>query len=135
MHGPAGWYRHLAGTMAAADIRVNVTADGKSPHAQFRIENTGHSGAALTLKDAYGAGSQTLSLNPGQSKTVVIPTQGGWYDLTVTSAADPSLSASWQAGWRIGRALRRPPAGADQPQPRHQHGAPQRQGKQQQRRP
>ncbi|MET3923550.1 phospholipase C [Arthrobacter sp. UYEF20] len=91
MHGPAGWYRRLAGTTAAADVRVTVTADGKSQHAQFRIENTGSAGVALTLKDAYGAGSQTLSLNPGQGKTVVIPTQGGWYDLTITSAGDPKL--------------------------------------------
>ncbi|HEY1155709.1 MAG TPA: phospholipase domain-containing protein, partial [Arthrobacter sp.] len=91
MHGPAGWFRRLAGTTAAADIRVSVTADGKAPHAQFRIENAGTTGANLTLKDAYGSGSQTLSLNPGQAKTVVIPTPGGWYDLTVTSAADPKL--------------------------------------------
>ncbi|MFC4395543.1 phosphocholine-specific phospholipase C [Arthrobacter sedimenti] len=91
MHGPAGWFRRLAGTTAAADIRVSVTADGKAPHAQFRIENAGTTGATLILKDAYGSGSQTLSLNPGQAKTIVIPTPGGWYDLTVTSAADPKL--------------------------------------------
>jgi phospholipase C len=91
MHGPAGWYRRLAGTTAAADLRVTLTADGKASHAQFRIENTGSAGAALTLKDAYGAGTQPLSLNPGQGKTVVIPTQGGWYDLTITSAEDPKL--------------------------------------------
>jgi len=91
MHGPAGWYRRLAGTTAAPDLRVTVTADGKSPHAQFRIENTGSTGVALTLKDAYDAGSQALSLNPGQGKKVVIPTQGGWYDLTITSAGDAKL--------------------------------------------
>ncbi|HET8878511.1 MAG TPA: phospholipase domain-containing protein, partial [Arthrobacter sp.] len=91
LHGPAGWYRRLAGTTAAADLRVTVTADGKSPHAQFRIENTGPAAAALTLKDAYGAGNQTLALNPGQAKTVPLPTQGGWYDLTITSATDPKL--------------------------------------------
>ncbi|HAP91689.1 MAG TPA: phospholipase C, phosphocholine-specific, partial [Arthrobacter bacterium] len=73
------------------DLRVTVTADGKAPHAQFRIENTGSTGEALTLTDAYGAGTQTLSLNPGQSKTVVIPTQGGWYDLRITSSGDAKL--------------------------------------------
>jgi phospholipase C len=91
MHGPNGWYRRFAGTTAAADLRVTVTADGAAPHAQFRIENAGPATAELTLKDAYGAGSQSLSLNPGQGKTVVVPTQGGWYDLTVTASADPKL--------------------------------------------
>ncbi|WP_369046732.1 phosphocholine-specific phospholipase C [Sinomonas sp. P10A9] len=91
LHGPAGWYRRLAGTTTAADIRVTVTRNGAAGHAQFRITNAGSAAAALTLKDAYGTGSQALALNPGQGKTVVIPTQGGWYDLTVTAAADPKL--------------------------------------------
>ncbi|WP_350224866.1 phospholipase domain-containing protein [Arthrobacter sp. fls2-241-R2A-200] len=72
-------------------MRVTVTANGKSPHAQFRIENDGATGVTLTVTDAYGAGSQTVSLTRGEDKLVVIPTQGGWYDLTVTSAADPKL--------------------------------------------
>ncbi|MGT2463437.1 phosphocholine-specific phospholipase C [Sinomonas atrocyanea] len=91
MHGPAGWYRRLAGTAAAADVRVAVAADGTAGHARFRIENAGSAKADLTLKDAYGAGTQALSLNPGQARTVVLPTSGGWYDLTVTSAQDPAL--------------------------------------------
>lgn len=91
MHGPASWYRRFAGTTSAADIRVSVTRDGAAGHAQFRIENAGSAAAALTLTDAYGSGSQALALNAGQAKTVVIPTQGGWYDLKITSAADPKL--------------------------------------------
>ncbi len=91
MHGPNGWYRRLAGTTAAADIRVGVTADGAAAHARFRIENAGSTRTRLTLSDAYGQGSQTLSLNPGQARTVVVPTEGGWYDLTLTSSADPQL--------------------------------------------
>ncbi|MDQ4503071.1 phosphocholine-specific phospholipase C [Sinomonas sp. ASV322] len=86
MHGPSGWFRRFAGTTAAADIRVSVARDGAAAHAQFRIENAGSAAVSLKLVDAYGAGSQTLALNPGQAKTVVVPTQGGWYDLTVTSA-------------------------------------------------
>jgi phospholipase C len=91
MHGPNGWYRRLAGTTAGTDLRVAVAADGGAGHAQFRIANAGSSRVDLTLSDAYGKGTQTLSLNPGQGKTVVIPTQGGWYDLTVTSSGDPKL--------------------------------------------
>ena len=91
MHGPNGWYRRLAGTTAAADIRVGVTADGAAAHARFRIENAGSTRTRLTLSDAYGQGTQTLSLNPGQARTVVVPTEGGWYDLTLTSSADPQL--------------------------------------------
>lgn len=91
MHGPAGWYRRFAGATAGADIRVTVGADGKAGHAQFRIANAGAAAIKLRLKDSYGAGSQSLDLNPGQAKTVVIPTQGGWYDLTVTSPADAKL--------------------------------------------
>ncbi|MEA5454072.1 phospholipase C, phosphocholine-specific [Sinomonas sp. JGH33] len=91
MHGPAGWFRRLAGTTAAADLQVSVARDGVAGHAQFRIENAGSSAVSLKLVDSYGAGSQALALNPRQAKTIVIPTQGGWYDLTVTSAADPKL--------------------------------------------
>ncbi|MDQ4213076.1 phosphocholine-specific phospholipase C [Microbacterium sp. ASV81] len=89
-HGPAGWYRRYAGTTAAADIRVSVAGDGEAAHARIRIENAGSRAAALTLADAY-AGSQSLHLQAGQATTVVVSTNGGWYDLTVTSDADPKL--------------------------------------------
>ena len=91
MHGPNGWYRRFAGTTAGTDIRVAVSADGAAAHARFRIANTGSARVDLTLADAYGNGGQTLALNPGQEKTVVIPTAGGWYDLTVTSSGDAAL--------------------------------------------
>ena len=91
MHGPSGWYRRFSGTTASPDIRVTATGNGVAGHAQFRIENAGPAPAPLKLTDSYGAGSQALELNPGQAKTVVIPTHGGWYDLTVTSSADPTL--------------------------------------------
>lgn len=91
MHGPAGWYRRLAGTTAASDIQVTIAGDGTASHARLKITNGGTTPATLTLVDAYGTGSQTLTLKPGQGKTVVIPTQGGWYDLTVTAAADTAF--------------------------------------------
>ncbi len=105
MHGPAGWYRRFAGTTAAADIRATVARDGASGHAQFRIMNAGPAAAALTLTDAYGAGSQKLALNPGQAKTVVMQTQGGWYDLKLTAAADPKLVRILAGRLDDGRAL------------------------------
>lgn len=105
MHGPAGWYRRYAGTTAAADIRATVTRDGASGHAQFRIENAGPAAAALTLTDANGAGSQALALNPGQTKTVVIPVQGGWYDVKLTAASDPKLVRVLAGRLDDGRAL------------------------------
>jgi phospholipase C len=74
-------------------------------HARFRIENAGSAAAALTLTDAYGAGSQELALNAGQAKTVVIPTQGGWYDLKLTAAADPKLVRILAGRLDDGRAL------------------------------
>lgn len=91
MHGPSGWYRRFAGTTAAADVRVSVSADGDARHARFRIENAGSIRASLELQDAYGHGSQPLALRPGQARTVVVPTSAGWYDLTVRSATDPTL--------------------------------------------
>ncbi|KHL01011.1 phosphocholine-specific phospholipase C [Sinomonas humi] len=91
MHGPSGWYRRFAGTTAAADVRVTVVRDGDAAHAQFRLENKGSTAVRLALQDAYGSGSQNVALNPGQAKAVVIRTQGGWYDLAVTSTDDPAL--------------------------------------------
>ncbi|MDP5226134.1 MULTISPECIES: phospholipase C, phosphocholine-specific [Arthrobacter] len=91
MHGPAGWHRRYAGTTATADVRVTVAGDGAAAHARFRIENSGGTAVELRLADAYADGARTLSLNPGQASTVVVPTRGGWYDLTVTSAQDPTL--------------------------------------------
>ncbi|NUP73248.1 MAG: hypothetical protein HOQ07_01140, partial [Sinomonas sp.] len=46
-----------------------------------------------------------LALNPGQAKTVVIPTQGGWYDLKVASAADPKLVRVLAGRLEDGRSL------------------------------
>ena len=105
MHGPSGWYRRFAGTTAAADIRVTVANDGAAGHARFRVENAGSTAAELTLADAYGAGSQALALDPRQAKTVVIPTQGGWYDLTITTAADPTLVRVLAGRLETGRPL------------------------------
>ncbi len=91
MHGPAGWYRRLAGRTGGGDVRASVAGDGAASHAQVQITNAGTAPVSLTLSDAYGSGTQSLALNTGQGKTVVIPTSGGWYDLTVTSTADPAL--------------------------------------------
>ncbi|HEY8319145.1 MAG TPA: hypothetical protein VIG76_09965, partial [Amnibacterium sp.] len=52
-----------------------------------------------------GAGSQKLELNPGQAKTVVMQTQGGWYDLKLTAAADPKLLRILAGRLDDGRAL------------------------------
>ncbi|MDH2443346.1 phospholipase C, phosphocholine-specific [Amnibacterium sp. CER49] len=89
MHGPAGWYRRLAGTTGAADIRATVTPAGSSPNVRFRIENTGSAAVSLRVKDAYRGSSEELSVGAGGTRTLVIPTHGGWYDLTVTSTGDP----------------------------------------------
>lgn len=88
MHGPNGWYRRFAGTTSGPDLRVSVTADGRAGHARFRLTNAGSTPAAPTLTDAYGTAARALTLRPGQSRTVVVPTAGGWYDVTITSSHD-----------------------------------------------
>lgn len=91
MHGPAGWYRRHAGTTAAGDIQVSVGRDGNAPHAHFRVKNAGAGSVSLKLVNAYETGPQSVDLQPGQEKSVVVPAQGGWYDLAVTSSTDPKL--------------------------------------------
>lgn len=61
MHGPAGWYRRLAGRTGGGDVRVSVAGDGAASHARVKITNAGTAPASLTLSDAYGKGSQSLT--------------------------------------------------------------------------
>ncbi|SDI21536.1 phospholipase C [Actinokineospora alba] len=94
VQGPNRFWYELAGTATGAAAGVAV----RSPHlpagggAAIELSNTGASEVTLTLTAArYGTSSRTVTLAAGASTSVVWPTDGGWYDVEVTAAQDPTF--------------------------------------------
>jgi phospholipase C len=86
VHGPNGFYREFQG--AGPDIQA-------APEwGQLRLAITNGSGTAvrLTLTSAYDGKPSQVKVRPGSTVTVSAPTAfgTGWYDVSVTSEADPS---------------------------------------------
>jgi phospholipase C len=86
VHGPNGFYREFQG--AGPDIRAAPECG------QLRLAITNSSGAAvrLTLTSAYDGKQSQVKVRPGSTVAVSAPTAfgTGWYDVSVTSEADPS---------------------------------------------
>ncbi|MQA37675.1 phosphocholine-specific phospholipase C [Rugamonas aquatica] len=98
VHGANGFLRQYKGAFAAA------TAGGARPEVQVRYERgsgnislvlsnlDGQQACGYTVTDnAYGAGTATYRVAAGQTLSVPFNLTGsyGWYDLSVTSDADP----------------------------------------------
>ena len=90
LHGPAGFYRRLAGTTAATPVDVQVVEDGTADAAVLRLVSSATTRQVVTVLDAHTRRSQRQTLLPHQSVEVAFPTarRGGWYDLAVTTTAD-----------------------------------------------
>lgn len=87
-HGPDGFYRRWAGTTAKAGLEASLSRPGSSGNVKLDLSN-GPASASVTIKNAYGA-SQTVEIGANQKRTVVLATSKGWYDLALTSSADPA---------------------------------------------
>jgi phospholipase C len=80
VHGPNGFLRSFRGA------GVDVTARNDARHGTLRLglHNPGKRPVRLT------AGRASVRLRPGERATHTVETRHGWYDVTITSDADPA---------------------------------------------
>lgn len=98
VYGPAGFLRVLRGTIppakGARPADPEVTAAYQNGDVALTVTNRGSAPCKITVTDAYGAGQPaSYQVAPGASVTQAVPTGAShrWYDLSITSDADPAF--------------------------------------------
>jgi phospholipase C len=91
VHGPNGFYRHLAGT-AAAGPDVATSPVGSSDNLAVVISNAGPA-VRVTVTDNLARRPPITHHLPsgGRARLVVGGTTHGWYDVTITSSGDTAF--------------------------------------------
>ncbi|HEY3004629.1 MAG TPA: phospholipase C, phosphocholine-specific [Kribbellaceae bacterium] len=86
VHGPNGLLRAFKGKAKTAG--PEVTARPSGDNLQLTLSNAGKTAVTLTLTNAYGGASQTITVQAGgtSSYTVDLTASQRWYDVTVTAA-------------------------------------------------
>ncbi|MET7296145.1 phosphocholine-specific phospholipase C [Streptomyces griseoloalbus] len=89
VHGPNGFLRVFRGRNASAGCEVTARHTGDDIRLTFVNEGSGT--ARLRLADGYRGRPATVTVRPGATvhRTVDLRTSHNWYDLTVTSPAEP----------------------------------------------
>ncbi|MGX7678657.1 phosphocholine-specific phospholipase C [Jatrophihabitans sp. DSM 45814] len=105
LHGPNGFYRRYAGTPALT-LEVEIAPHGPSTLA-VTLRLTGHRPGRVNVRvaDSYGK-TRTVAVD-GRPSTYVVDTDhtGGWYDLTLTTSADPDFAYQLAGRLETGRPL------------------------------
>ncbi|MEV0171553.1 phosphocholine-specific phospholipase C [Streptomyces sp. NPDC050803] len=91
VHGPNGFVRYFKGSNKAAG--PEVTARHTGDDIELTLTNKGSGTVRLKIADGYGGPGTTLTVRPGATvkRTVDLAASRRWYDLTVTSDADPAF--------------------------------------------
>ncbi|MFF1407842.1 phosphocholine-specific phospholipase C [Streptomyces sp. NPDC058294] len=91
VHGPNGFLRVFKGRNKVGG--PEVTARHAGDDIQLTFTNKGSGTVRLTLADGYGGSPVAISVRPGATvrQTVGLAASKRWYDLTVTSEADPAF--------------------------------------------
>ncbi|AZQ38889.1 phospholipase C, phosphocholine-specific [Streptomyces cyaneochromogenes] len=91
VHGPAGFVRWFKGSNKAAG--PEVTARPKGDDIELTFTNKGTATVRLKVANAYVGSATTVTVRPGATvcRTVDLAASRRWYDLTVTSEADPAF--------------------------------------------
>ncbi|MFI6034552.1 phosphocholine-specific phospholipase C [Streptomyces sp. NPDC051315] len=91
VHGPNGFLRVFRGPgrKAGCEVVARHVGDGL----ELTFTNRGPGTAELKVADGYGGRTRTVEVRVGAvlRRTVDLRASRRWYDLTVTSAADPSF--------------------------------------------
>ncbi|MFJ3197212.1 phosphocholine-specific phospholipase C [Streptomyces griseoviridis] len=88
-HGPNGFLRVFKGPNKVAG--PEVTARHRGDDLELTLTNKGAGTATLRLTGGYGLPARTFTVRPGTTvrHTVVLAASRRWYDVSVTSDADP----------------------------------------------
>ncbi|SDP21951.1 phospholipase C [Streptomyces sp. cf386] len=91
VHGPAGFVRYFKGSNKAAG--PEVTARHKGDDIELTLTNQGTASVRLKIAGGYDGRATTVTVRPGATvcRTVDLVASRRWYDLTVTSEADPAF--------------------------------------------
>lgn len=83
--GPNGFHRHFAGG-AEAGVEASAKADRARGQIVLTLSNAASAARTVTLD------GKAIVLKPGQTRRLTLPTQRGWYDLTLRSEGDAAWS-------------------------------------------
>ncbi|MFJ4520837.1 phosphocholine-specific phospholipase C [Streptomyces sp. NPDC088810] len=91
VHGPNGFLRVFKGRNKVAG--PEVTARHAGDDIELTFTNKGSGTVKLKLANGYGGSPVTVTVRPGATvrHTVALAASRRWYDLTVTSDADPAF--------------------------------------------
>ncbi|MEU8845863.1 phosphocholine-specific phospholipase C [Streptomyces sp. NPDC048564] len=91
VHGPNGFVRYFKGSNKTAG--PEVTARHKGDDIELTFTNKGTASVRLKIANGYGGRPATVTVRPGDSVRHTVDLQGSrrWYDLTVTTDADPNF--------------------------------------------
>ncbi|MGW2235028.1 phosphocholine-specific phospholipase C [Streptomyces sp. NPDC001759] len=91
VHGPNGFLRAFKGVNKTAG--PEVTARHRGDDIELTLTNKGSGTVRLKLSGGYGCRTRFLTVRPGATvkHTVDLAASRRWYDLTVTSEADPAF--------------------------------------------
>ncbi|MET8167978.1 phosphocholine-specific phospholipase C [Streptomyces sp. NPDC005329] len=91
VHGPNGFLRVFKGAGKAAG--PEVTARHVDVGLELTFTHRGYTTVELKVADGYGGRPTTVKLRPGGSlkRTLDLRASRRWYDVTVTSGADPAF--------------------------------------------
>ncbi|MFF5476301.1 phosphocholine-specific phospholipase C [Streptomyces sp. NPDC012935] len=89
VHGPNGFVRYFKGSNKTAG--PEVTARHKGDDIELTFTNKGTTSVGLKIGNGYGGRPATVTVRPGDTVRRTVDLQGSrrWYDLTVTTDADP----------------------------------------------
>ncbi|NHI05433.1 Non-hemolytic phospholipase C [Streptomyces sp. KO7888] len=94
VHGPAGFLRVFRGANeVGGPAGPEVTARHRGEDLRLTLTNSGTGTVRLRIANAYDGGSRTLAVRPGATvhHTVDLARSRRWYDVTVTSEAEPAF--------------------------------------------
>ncbi|MGF0175212.1 phosphocholine-specific phospholipase C [Streptomyces sp. Marseille-Q5077] len=91
VHGPNGFVRYFKGSNKTAG--PEVTARHKGDDIELTFTNKGTASVRLKIANGYGGRPATATVRPGDTVRHTVDLQGSrrWYDLTVTTDADPKF--------------------------------------------
>jgi phospholipase C len=98
VYGPNGFVRYFNGSVgsgaASLDVISNYVRGEDSGSIELKITNLATSPADVRVLDAYRGNTRTRHLQSGQSfeRRPESEDLGGWYDLIVTVAGDPTFN-------------------------------------------
>jgi phospholipase C len=92
VHGPGGFLRETAGTIAGLGPEVTARHDAATGQVTLTFIGGGSRAVTFTATDAYApAAHYSYTVAPGESRVVAhwgVPAANRWYDITVTTDTD-----------------------------------------------